>query len=143
MAVGVTSYQAVNLYKGRRVIASKGEASTKWPVYKLIAYCAGGIAAGMLGGLLGLGGAFMLGPLFLEMGIPPQVSSATATFAMTFSSSMSVVEYYLLKRFPVPYGSFLSHTSFCDCLKDSLVILSNKTLAFFFVILLQPSTLLL
>lgn len=37
-----------------------------------------------------------------------QVSSATATFAMTFSSSMSVVEYYLLKRFPVPYGLALS-----------------------------------
>ncbi|RRT86002.1 hypothetical protein B296_00003370, partial [Ensete ventricosum] len=34
-----------------------------------------------------------------------QVSSATATFAMTFSSSMSVVEYYLLKRFPIPYGN--------------------------------------
>ncbi|KAF9609711.1 hypothetical protein IFM89_018159 [Coptis chinensis] len=32
------------------------------------------------------------------------VSSATTTFAMTFSSSMSVVEYYLLKCFPVPYG---------------------------------------
>ncbi|KAM1383023.1 hypothetical protein ACFX2F_035415 [Malus domestica] len=39
MAIGVTSYRAVNLYKGRRVIASKEEASTKWPVYKLIAYC--------------------------------------------------------------------------------------------------------
>lgn len=37
-----------------------------------------------------------------------QVSSATATFAMTFSSSMSVVEYYLLKRFPVPYGIYSS-----------------------------------
>ncbi|KAJ0031984.1 hypothetical protein Pint_12794 [Pistacia integerrima] len=35
-----------------------------------------------------------------------QVSSATATFAMTFSSSMSVVEYYLLKRFPVPYALY-------------------------------------
>ncbi|KAH9614659.1 hypothetical protein KSS87_013114 [Heliosperma pusillum] len=33
-----------------------------------------------------------------------QVSSATATFAMMFSSSMSVVEYYLLNRFPVSYG---------------------------------------
>jgi len=32
------------------------------------------------------------------------VSSATASFAMAFSSTMSVVEYYLLKRFPVPYG---------------------------------------
>ncbi|KAG6698520.1 hypothetical protein I3842_08G024100 [Carya illinoinensis] len=35
-----------------------------------------------------------------------RVSSATANFGMTFSSSMSVVEYYLLKRFPVPYASY-------------------------------------
>ncbi|XP_020414881.1 uncharacterized protein LOC18784042 [Prunus persica] len=108
VAVGVTSYQAVKLYKGRRVIASKGEETTKWPLYKLVFYCACGTAAGMLGGLLGLGGAFMLGPMFLEMGIPPQVSSATATFAMTFSSSMSVVEYYLLNRFPVPYALYFA-----------------------------------
>ncbi|XP_050379773.1 sulfite exporter TauE/SafE family protein 3-like [Argentina anserina] len=108
VAVGVTSYQAMNLYKGRSVIASKGEENMKWSMYKLIAYCGCGIAAGMLGGLLGLGGAFLLGPIFLEMGIPPQVSSATATFAMTFSSSMSVVEYYLLKRFPVPYALYFA-----------------------------------
>ncbi|PQQ11029.1 uncharacterized protein Pyn_09486 [Prunus yedoensis var. nudiflora] len=108
VAVGVTSCQAVKLYKGRRVIASKGEETTKWPPYKLVSYCACGTAAGMLGGLLGLGGAFMLGPMFLEMGIPPQVSSATATFAMTFSSSMSVVEYYLLNRFPVPYALYFA-----------------------------------
>ncbi|XP_040371137.1 sulfite exporter TauE/SafE family protein 3 isoform X2 [Rosa chinensis] len=108
VAVGVTSYQAMNLYRGRSVIASKGEANMKWSLYKLVAYCACGVAAGMLGGLLGLGGAFLLGPIFLEMGIPPQVSSATATFAMTFSSSMSVVEYYLLKRFPIPYALYFA-----------------------------------
>ena len=44
-----------------------------------------------------------------------QVSSATATFAMTFSSSMSVVEYYLLKRFPIPYGNVL-HLSITFCM---------------------------
>ncbi|XP_062023713.1 sulfite exporter TauE/SafE family protein 3-like isoform X1 [Rosa rugosa] len=108
VAVGVTSYQAMNLYRGRSVIASTGEANMKWSLYKLVAYCACGVAAGMLGGLLGLGGAFLLGPIFLEMGIPPQVSSATATFAMTFSSSMSVVEYYLLKRFPIPYALYFA-----------------------------------
>ncbi|RZC75503.1 hypothetical protein C5167_050988 [Papaver somniferum] len=35
-----------------------------------------------------------------------QVSSATATFAMTFSSSMSVIEYHLLHRFPIPYALY-------------------------------------
>lgn len=77
VAVGVTSYQAMNLYKGRSVIASKGDENMKWSMYKLVAYCACGIAAGMLGGLLGLGGAFLLGPIFLEMGIPPQVDQLT------------------------------------------------------------------
>ncbi|KAL4603379.1 hypothetical protein ACB092_10G120100 [Castanea dentata] len=43
--------------------------------------------------------------LFLQIA---KVSSATATFAMTFSSSMSVVEYYLLNRFPVPYALYFA-----------------------------------
>ncbi|KAK7325176.1 hypothetical protein VNO77_29311 [Canavalia gladiata] len=103
VALGVTSLQAVLLYKGKRVIASKGDEETQWKAHKLILYSGCGIAAGVVGGLLGLGGGFILGPLFLELGIPPQVSSATATFSMTFSASMSVLEYYLLKRFPIPY----------------------------------------
>ncbi|KAK4839338.1 hypothetical protein QYF36_021133 [Acer negundo] len=106
VAVGVTSYEAVSLYKGRRTIASKGEAGTNWKVHQLILYSICGLLAGIVGGLLGLGGGFILGPLFLELGIPPQVSSATATFAMTFSASMSVIEYYLLKRFPIPYALY-------------------------------------
>lgn len=106
VSVGVSLYEAISLYKGRRVIASNGDTGTNWKVHQLILYCCCGILAGIVGGLLGLGGGFILGPLFLELGIPPQVSSATATFAMTFSSSMSVVEYYLLKRFPVPYAVY-------------------------------------
>lgn len=125
------------------------------------------MVAGVVGGLLGLGGGFIMGPLFLELGVPPQVefllslqytifvfcsvflidmhpnvcilrllycsiwklcvqvSSATATFAMMFSSSMSVVEYYLLKRFPVPYGKcYLSPRPSCLC-RISLLILFN------------------
>ncbi|XP_043704181.1 sulfite exporter TauE/SafE family protein 3-like isoform X1 [Telopea speciosissima] len=106
VAVGVSLYEAVNLYNGRRVIASRGDAVTNWKVHQLILYCSCGVLAGIVGGLLGLGGGFILGPLFLELGVPPQVSSATASFAMIFSSSMSVVEYYILKRFPVPYALY-------------------------------------
>ncbi|KAG6788945.1 hypothetical protein POTOM_005023 [Populus tomentosa] len=106
VAFGVSSYEAFNLYKGRRKIASKGDAVTNWKIRQLVLYCIVGLLAGIVGGMLGLGGGFILGPLFLEMGIPPQVSSATATFAMMFSASMSVVEYYLLKRFPVPYALY-------------------------------------
>ncbi|XWS16344.1 hypothetical protein CRYUN_Cryun34aG0077400 [Craigia yunnanensis] len=73
VAVGVSSYEAISLYKGRRKIASKGDVVANWRVHKLVIYCAFGVLAGILGGMLGLGGGFILGPLFLEMGIPPQV----------------------------------------------------------------------
>lgn len=75
ISVGVSLYEAVSLYKGRRVIASKGEQGTVWRVHQLVIYCIFGVLAGIVGGLLGLGGGFVMGPLFLELGIPPQVSS--------------------------------------------------------------------
>lgn len=105
VAIGASGYEAYLLYTGKRRIESRGEAGD-WKVYQLVLSCFIGMSGGMVGGLLGLGGGFILGPLFLELGIPPQVASATATFAMMFSSSMSVVEYYLLKRFPVPYALY-------------------------------------
>ncbi|XP_026408744.1 sulfite exporter TauE/SafE family protein 3-like isoform X1 [Papaver somniferum] len=105
VSVGVTLYEAVGLYRGTKVIASLGtDRDTKWRVYQLLLYAFVGLFAGTVGGLLGLGGGFIMGPLFLQLGVPPQVSTVTATFAMIFSSSVSVVEYYLLKRFPVPYA---------------------------------------
>lgn len=79
VAVGVSGFEAVSLYKGRRVIASKGDEGTDWKVHQLILYCSCGVLAGMVGGLLGLGGGFILGPLFLELGIPPQVGSIIMT----------------------------------------------------------------
>ncbi|XP_039120989.1 sulfite exporter TauE/SafE family protein 3-like isoform X2 [Dioscorea cayenensis subsp. rotundata] len=106
VSVGVTLYEAINLYKGKRVIASRGHEGKPWKIQQLFLYSLCGVLGGMVGGLLGLGGGFILGPLFLELGIPPQVSSATATFSMTFSSSMSVIEYHLLHRFPVPYAMY-------------------------------------
>ncbi|XP_047178350.1 sulfite exporter TauE/SafE family protein 3-like [Vigna umbellata] len=106
IAVGMSSYEAVRLYKGKRIIASKGDQQPNFCVLQLVLFCACGTLAGMIAGLLGLGGGFILGPLFLGLGIPPQVASATSTLVMAFSASMAVVEYYLLKRFPVPYALF-------------------------------------
>lgn len=73
IAVSVALFEAICLYKGTRVIASKGKEITNWKIHQIVFYCFCGIVAGMVGGLLGLGGGFILGPLFLELGIPPQV----------------------------------------------------------------------
>lgn len=55
------------------MVKSKGEPGINWTVSQLILCCFCGILAGVVGGLLGLGGGFILGPLFLELGVPPQV----------------------------------------------------------------------
>lgn len=108
VAVAVFLNKAVSLYRRNK----EGECFTcspkvHWTISMLALCSLSGLLAGFVGGLLGLGGGFILGPLFVELGVPPQVSSATATFVMLFSSSMSVIEYHLLHRFPVLFGIYL------------------------------------
>ncbi|CAN1759095.1 Sulfite exporter TauE/SafE family protein 4 [Linum perenne] len=117
VALGVFGYEAVKLYKESKERMSVGntecicEASIAWTPLN-ITFCAlCGILGGTVGGLLGSGGGFILGPLLLEIGVIPQVASATATFVMMFSSSLSVVEFYLLHRFPIPYAAYLMGVS--------------------------------
>ncbi|XP_042441127.1 sulfite exporter TauE/SafE family protein 3-like [Zingiber officinale] len=107
IAASLTLHEAICLYRRKRTIASTGKQDMNWRCHHLAFYCFCGIIAGIVGGLLGLGGGFILGPLFIEMGVPPQVASATSNFIMMFSASMSVIQYYLLHRFPVPYSAYL------------------------------------
>lgn len=53
---------------------------------------------------------------------------------MTFSSSMSVVEYYLLKRFPVPYGITIQCLFFEKHEKIFLLLLSFRLRLFHFML---------
>ncbi|XP_010527869.1 PREDICTED: uncharacterized protein LOC104805133 [Tarenaya hassleriana] len=117
IAIGMTGIEAVKLFREHERRISSGnteaicEASIDWTPLNL-AFCAFcGIVGGTVGGLLGSGGGFVLGPLLLEIGVIPQVASATATFVMMYSSSLSVVEFYLLKRFPMPYALYLTTVS--------------------------------
>ncbi|XP_043809319.1 sulfite exporter TauE/SafE family protein 3 isoform X2 [Manihot esculenta] len=56
IAASVTIFEAICLRKGTRVIASKGKEATNWKFLQILLYCSCGIVAGMVGGLLGLGG---------------------------------------------------------------------------------------
>ncbi|KAL6637000.1 hypothetical protein ACP70R_024572 [Stipagrostis hirtigluma subsp. patula] len=113
VALSVFLWEAVQLCKESRTRRMNGnlecvcEASIEWSPAQLIfcAFC--GLLGGTVGGLLGSGGGFILGPLLLELGCIPQVASATATFVMMFSSSLSVVEFYFLGRFPIPFAAYL------------------------------------
>eukprot|EP00252_Welwitschia_mirabilis_P019125 TRINITY_DN4347_c0_g1_i6.p1 TRINITY_DN4347_c0_g1~~TRINITY_DN4347_c0_g1_i6.p1 ORF type:complete len:374 (-),score=19.30 TRINITY_DN4347_c0_g1_i6:502-1623(-) len=119
VAFGVTIYEAIVLAKKSKAKKERAglelddvcEATIEWDATTttFCAFC--GILGGMVGGLLGSGGGFILGPLLLELGVIPQVASATATFVMMFSSSLSVIEFYFLHRFPIPYALYLMGVS--------------------------------
>lgn len=117
VAFGVCIYEAIFLYKSSKSKRRCGdtdnvcEASVEWGATVLVLCATCGIVGGIVGGLLGSGGGFILGPLLLEIGVIPQVASATATFVMMFSSSLSVVEFYFLDRFPLPYALYLMSVS--------------------------------
>ncbi|ESQ35701.1 hypothetical protein EUTSA_v10007599mg [Eutrema salsugineum] len=54
------------------------------------------LLAGVLGGLFGIGGGMLISPLLLQIGIAPEVTAATCSFMVLFSSTMSAIQYLLL-----------------------------------------------
>lgn len=68
-------YEAHGLKSGKRVLPSNGNEQSSLKRPQLFVYCLLSVLAGLVGGLLGVGGGFIMGPLFLELGIPPQALS--------------------------------------------------------------------
>ncbi|KAF1897716.1 hypothetical protein Lal_00032474 [Lupinus albus] len=145
IALIVFGKEALKLYKDHKTRLNTGnvecicEASIEWTPLSIIFCALCGILGGTVGGLLGSGGGFILGPLLLEIGVIPQVASATATFVMMFSSSLSVVEFYLLDRFPIPYALYLTGVSilagfFGQCLVRKLIAILKRASVIVFIL---------
>lgn len=89
MALGVYGFEAVRLYRENKKRLRSGntesicEATIEWTPLSLIFCALCGLVGGVVGGLLGSGGGFVLGPLLLEIGVIPQV---THTHTYTFLS---------------------------------------------------------
>jgi hypothetical protein len=79
IALVVFWYEAMKLYKDYKKRMSTGnlecicEASIEWTVLHIVFCALCGILGGTVGGLLGSGGGFILGPLLIEIGVIPQV----------------------------------------------------------------------
>jgi len=79
VAVIVFGWEATKLYKDSKERRLGGNweyvcgASIEWSVNQLLFCALCGLLGGTVGGLLGSGGGFILGPLLLEIGVIPQV----------------------------------------------------------------------
>lgn len=79
VALAVFVFEAVRLCRENKNRLSCGntesicEATIEWSPLSLIFCGLCGLIGGIVGGLLGSGGGFVLGPLLLEIGVIPQV----------------------------------------------------------------------
>jgi uncharacterized membrane protein YfcA len=64
----------------------------------LLGYSGIGFVAGILAGLVGVGGGLIFAPAFLGMGLDSSVTVATSTFCVLFTSSSTTSQYLLLSR---------------------------------------------
>ncbi|KAM7263000.1 hypothetical protein ACFE04_000683 [Oxalis oulophora] len=51
--------------------------------------------AGILGGAFGVGGGMLISPLLLQLGVAPEITAATCSLMVFFSSTMSAFQYLL------------------------------------------------
>mmetsp|Transcript_47789 Transcript_47789/g.108438 ORF Transcript_47789/g.108438 Transcript_47789/m.108438 type:complete len:196 (+) Transcript_47789:478-1065(+) len=52
------------------------------------------VNAGLAAGLLGIGGGMVIGPLFIEIGMQPQVGTSSCAYMILWTAVSGVVQYY-------------------------------------------------
>ncbi|KAJ7538546.1 hypothetical protein O6H91_11G053900 [Diphasiastrum complanatum] len=94
------AFFALQILRGGKTSEKEGDllpaAYTMLPVMALL--------AGILGGMLGIGGGMIINPILLEIGMLPQVTAATSALLVFFSSSLSVVQFWLMGRIPIEHA---------------------------------------
>ncbi|XP_027346503.1 sulfite exporter TauE/SafE family protein 2-like isoform X2 [Abrus precatorius] len=99
----------------------KQEVGTNGPSNKLI-FPMMALLAGILGGVFGIGGGMLISPLLLQVGIAPEVTAATCSFMVFFSSSMSALQYVLLGMEHIETALILAIICFVASLLGLLVV---------------------
>ncbi|KAL4424162.1 hypothetical protein ABPG75_001463 [Micractinium tetrahymenae] len=84
---------------------SAGIDSTTWAPERLASSAAVALAGGTVAGMLGIGGGMIVGPLMLELGVHPRVSSATASAMVLFSASSAAASFALEGRLNLPHAA--------------------------------------
>lgn len=74
------------------------EGMLNWTPTTLYVYPLLSVAAGFLGGFLGIGGGIIMGPLLLELGMAAEASQATTAMFVFLSSSLATIQFIILGK---------------------------------------------
>ena len=98
------------------------EGDVHWTTRNTIVHPCMCFLAGVAAGLLGIGGGLVLGPLFLEMGMLPEVSTSTSSFMVLFTSSTTTLQFLILGQLKLDYAGFLLPACFVGALAGVLIV---------------------
>ena len=66
-----------------------------------------GLLAGIGASLLSFGGALILGPVMLKLGMRPEVSAGTSTIIIVLTASISIIQFAIAGKLELIYGIWL------------------------------------
>lgn len=69
-----------------------GTPETEKKIWKILLIC---FIAGIISGMLGVGGGIVMAPLMLELGVNPQTTTTSSNFILIINSSSSFVLFIL------------------------------------------------
>ncbi|EEY57883.1 uncharacterized protein PITG_00470 [Phytophthora infestans T30-4] len=93
---------------------------TKKTVVRFPLACAG---AGLIAGLFGVGGGIVTGPLMIEMGIVPEVASATTALMVLYSSAAATAKFAVFNMTAWDWALLLSAVAFVVTAVSQVIIL--------------------
>lgn len=118
-ALGVSALLLLSVLAGRRLVArsrqtppdsESGEAhhpvmgDVSWQPHVAAAALTRTLLAGVIAGLMGVGGGIVLGPMMLQLGMLPEVSSATTGTMVLLTSSCAAAGFVLSGVAPLDYS---------------------------------------
>merc|ERR1719356_969089 len=92
----------------KRKLLSGHQFSTRiirWDAKTTVRYPLMCTLAGIVAGLLGVGGGIVQGPLMLEMGVSPRVAAASAATMILFTTSAACVSFQVFGLLEPQYGT--------------------------------------
>jgi len=85
-------------------VPAEGDIKLDGSFVRILKYPAIASIAGVLAGLLGIGGGMVVSPLFIELGVLPMVAAATSAMAVMITSSAAMLQFLLLGYLQLDYS---------------------------------------
>mmetsp|Transcript_42495 Transcript_42495/g.54642 ORF Transcript_42495/g.54642 Transcript_42495/m.54642 type:complete len:389 (+) Transcript_42495:857-2023(+) len=106
----------VRLYKQHEARAAAGyaylETDIQFTKEQLGKFPVTAVNAGLAAGLLGIGGGMVIGPLFIEIGMQPQVGTSSCAYMILWTAMSGVIQYYLAGKLGWQFVLFFASFGF-------------------------------